>query len=208
MLWDLVAFAGVMALGQFSPGPDMLLLTRSSLAKGAAYGASMALGIATGLAVHAAIAVGGAALLFERSQWLKVTLLVMASGYLIWLAWQLFMEVFVRWYSGSKEVEQRSIVEGSAYRRGLLCNLLNPKVAIFLAAVTAPFLQGGRPEWWPIVLWGIIVGEGLLLWAGWACILQWRPVRAGYQRAQPVIDLIFALVLAALAVLMIVGIWE
>lgn len=208
MLWDLVAFASVMALGQFSPGPDMLLLTRSSLANGAAYGVRMALGIATGLAVHAAIAVGGAALLFERSPWLKITLSVLASGYLIWLAWQLFMEVFVRWYSGVKNSEPDLVPAGSAYRRGLLCNLLNPKVAIFLAAVTAPFLQGDRPEWWPTMLWGIIVGEGLILWAGWACVLQWRPVRGAYQRAQRVIDLIFAVVLAVLAVLMIVGIWK
>ena len=30
---DLLAFAGVMALGQFSPGPAMILLTRASILK-------------------------------------------------------------------------------------------------------------------------------------------------------------------------------
>ena len=29
---ELALFAGVMALGQFSPGPDMILLTRTALA--------------------------------------------------------------------------------------------------------------------------------------------------------------------------------
>jgi threonine/homoserine/homoserine lactone efflux protein len=32
---ELLMFAGVMVLGQFSPGPDMLLLTRTELRKGA-----------------------------------------------------------------------------------------------------------------------------------------------------------------------------
>ncbi len=50
---ELLAFAGVMALGQFSPGPDMILLTRTALRSGARAGVEMALGIACGLAVHA-----------------------------------------------------------------------------------------------------------------------------------------------------------
>ncbi|MBK1827846.1 LysE family translocator [Haloferula rosea] len=206
MVLDLLAFAGVMALGQFSPGPDMLLLTRTSLAEGARQGARMAAGIATGLSLHAAVAVGGAAILFDRSPWVRTTLSVLAAGYLLWLAWRLFMEVFVRWYSGAKEEKAELPAHGSAYRRGLLCNLLNPKVAVFLAAVTAPFLQGPRPGWWPAGLWTIIVVEGLVLWIGWAWVLQWRPVRGAYLKAQPVLDLVFALVLAALGVLMILGV--
>ena len=58
---ELAAFAGLMALGQFSPGPDMILLTRTALAEGAKAGAIMALGIASGLLVHASIAVAGLA---------------------------------------------------------------------------------------------------------------------------------------------------
>ncbi len=40
---DLLAFARVMALGQFSPGPDMILLTRTALKSGAWAGVEMAL---------------------------------------------------------------------------------------------------------------------------------------------------------------------
>ncbi len=43
---ELLAFAGVMALGQFSPGPDMVLLTRTSLKCGAKVGSDGAFGIA------------------------------------------------------------------------------------------------------------------------------------------------------------------
>ena len=60
---ELAVFGGVMALGQFSPGPDMLLLTRTALAQGGRAGAWTAAGIACGLLVHAAVAMSGASLL-------------------------------------------------------------------------------------------------------------------------------------------------
>ena len=64
-LAELLAFSGVMALGQFSPGPDMVLLTRTSLKSGVRAGVEMALGIACGLTVHATLAVAGLALAFD-----------------------------------------------------------------------------------------------------------------------------------------------
>ena len=58
---ELLVFAGLIVLGQFSPGPDMVLLTRTALREGAGAGVRMALGISCGLAVHATIAVAGVA---------------------------------------------------------------------------------------------------------------------------------------------------
>ena len=65
-LGEWLAFAGVMALGQFSPGPDILLLTRTALVHGRKAGCWTAVGIACGLACHAAVAVLGVAALLAR----------------------------------------------------------------------------------------------------------------------------------------------
>jgi threonine/homoserine/homoserine lactone efflux protein len=202
---DLFAFAGVMALGQFSPGPDMLLLTRTSLAEGAAQGVRMALGIATGLSVHAAVAVGGAAVVFDRSPELKLVLTWLAAAYLGWLAIRLANGAAIALRAGSAHSDPDTPTTGSAYRRGLLCNLLNPKVALFLAAAAAPFLQGDRPAWWPAGLWAVIVIEGFLLWSLWAWVLQSPPIRAGYRRVGPWLDLGFATALAGLAIVLVAG---
>ena len=94
---ELLAFAGVMVLGQFSPGPDMLLLTRTSLKRGGKAGVVMALGIATGLAVHATIAVAGLALALERLPALRETMRWLAAGYLLWLAYRIASAHFVVW---------------------------------------------------------------------------------------------------------------
>ncbi len=203
--WELLAFAGVMALGQFSPGPDMVLLTRTALAQGARHGVRMALGIGTGLAVHATIAIGGAALLFQRDGWPRETMRWLAVAYLLWLASRLMRPVFRR----RNEAPATGTVERpggrSAFVRGLLCNLLNPKVVVFLAAVTAPFLDGERPDWWAPAMGAIVVGQGWALWSLWAVVLQWRPLREGYRRAGPTIDGLFGAALAVLAVLLVVG---
>ena len=198
---ELLAFAGVMALGQFSPGPDMVLLTRTALKGGAKAGVEMALGIACGLAFHATVAVAGLALAFERVPRLVEAMRWAAAGYLLWLAWRM-----VREQPGSLVQENASsLAVMRPFTRGLLCNLLNPKAAIFLAAASAPFLRGTHPDWWPLALWMIVVGQAGLLWALWAYLLQWPALRWRYERAERCIDLVFALVLAALAVRLMVG---
>ena len=201
-LW---AFAGVMALGQFSPGPDMILLTRTALKSGAGAGVKMACGIACGLSVHATLAVGGVALAREHFTVLKVMLTWLAAAYLLWLAYRMLYNVFVVIYSGMKRELGADSFERGYFRRGLFCNLLNPKAAVFLVAVSAPFLRGERADWWPFAIWGIIVGQAFILWSLWACLLQWQPLRACYARAELLIDGVFGLVLIGLGVRLMMG---
>ena len=196
VFWELAAFAGVLALAQFSPGPDMVLLTRTALAEGAAAGTRMALGIATGLMVHAALAVSGWGLAFEAGGWWVKALAWAGAVYLGWLAVQLGRQAWRK--QGAIEAAALGKA-GSAYRRGLLCNLLNPKALLFGIVLIAPFVAGDRPPWWPWALWGIVVIQGGVLWTLWARALQWKPVRVAYGRAARGIDAVFAVVLAGLA---------
>ena len=200
---ELAAFAGIMLLGQFSPGPDMLLLTRTALADGASAGVRTALGIATGLAIHAALAVLGLAWLLERSPLFGQLMRWAAAAYLLWLAWKL-LSACVKAFSGNEGEKITTPFMGSHYQRGLWCNLLNPKVVVFLAAVTAPFLHGDASPARPLALWLIIVGQGGALWSLWALVLQWRPLRDGYRKAQPLIDAAFGLVLLFLSVILLI----
>jgi threonine efflux protein len=202
---DLATFAGVMVLAQFSPGPDMVLLTQTSLKKGARVGVEMALGIASGLMVHATMAVAGLALAFERLPMLSGLMHWAAALYLLWLAWHMVRERFIHHdFAGTQTAAEVAPVQ-RPYFQGLWCNLLNPKAAIFLAAISAPFLKGMQTSWWPYALWLIIVGQGMLLWSLWAWFLQWQPLRRGYERASATIDGAFALVLASLAIWLLVS---
>ena len=118
------------------------------------------------------------ALIFTREGWFVDVMKWIAAAYLAWLAFQLIR-------SGLKKNELKvgsaAALDETPYaswKRGLLCNLLNPKVAVFLAAVTAPFLVlDGVPDHWPLVLWLTIVIEGMVLWCAWVCVLQTPKIR-------------------------------
>ncbi|MGJ8696463.1 MAG: LysE family translocator [Verrucomicrobiaceae bacterium] len=195
---ELGAFAVVMAVGQFSPGPDMLLLTRTALAEGLRAGWLMVLGIVTGLALHATLAIGGMAVLLAQGGLLARMVGMLAAGYLFWLGWGLLVKT-------PGEDGEAGELRRSPYLRGLFCNLLNPKVLVFFAGVVAPFLTGGHPGWWPFALWGMIVGEGLVLWCLWVWLLQNGKVKRAYQRAGRLLDVLFGTGLVVLGVKLLWG---
>lgn len=202
---DLITFAGVMVLGQFSPGPDMLLLTRTALRDGSQAGVKMALGIATGLVFHSVVAFAGQAFLFRRLSLLEATLRWVAAAWLLWISYQIFrhLRLPVDPLSGEDASVGRTV--GNPLMQGLSCNLLNPKAAVFLAAVGAPFLRGDHPAWWPAALGGIVVVQSAVLWSLWAWFLQWPPLATSYRKLERWIDCVFASVLIALAVSLVAG---
>ena len=205
-LVELAAFVGVIAVGQFSPGPDMVLLTRTALAKGGRAGTWTAAGISCGLALHAAVAMGGVSLLLVGETLVARGLRAGAGFYLAWLGLGLLASA--RRGSGVAGAAAGEVASGEAsacWRRGFFCNVLNPKVALFFAAITAPFLTSGHPGWWPWLLGAVIVGQGFVLWAGWGWALQWPPLKRGYQAAARWIDAVFGLVLLGLAARVIAG---
>lgn len=192
---ELLLFAGIMALAQFSPGPDMILLTRTSLSDGARAGAIMACGIASGLAVHAAIALGGGSFIFTDDSPFLPYAKTAATIYLLYLAWQV-------WHSQPATASANPPAVHRHYLRGLMCNLLNPKAALVLASLCAPFMQGDTGYTRPLALGTIIVGQGAALWILWAYLLQSKSVRNAYDRGNIVINRLFAAFLALLAVLL------
>jgi len=200
MMWEWLVFAAIMAVGQFSPGPDMLLLTRTALSQGRSVGCWTALGIACGLGVHAMIAVAGVASLMAQGGWLETAMKWSAAAYLTWLAFQLIRSgIQARGIKISEAGEVAEMSRFSAWKRGLFCNLLNPKVAVFLAGVTAPFLLGHDGLAWPVILWATIVIEGVLLWCLWVCLLQQPWLKKGYLKVAHWFDLAFGLALLAVA---------
>ncbi len=93
---------------------------------------------------------------------------------------------------------------------GFLCNILNPKVAIFLAGVTLPFLGMGMntdleigDSAWAILLWATIFLEGWLLWSLWVWLLQHPVIKKFYQQSAHIIDGVFGLCLITLALVLV-----
>ncbi|MFC3125144.1 LysE family translocator [Pseudoroseomonas globiformis] len=123
-----------------TPGPDMLLVASRSASQGRAAGFASLAGIQTGLFCHALAAALGLSQLFLAVPIAYDALRYAGAAYLLFLAWQAFR-------SGEATARPTNSAPrhsaGRMFRQGLLTNLLNPKVALFVLALFPQFL---RPE--------------------------------------------------------------
>lgn len=130
----LMTFSIAVTLLAFAPGPDNLFVLTQSALNGAKSGIWVVLGLCSGLFVHsAAVALGLAALL--QTSAMAFTLIKFAgAAYLIYLAYQAFRAPVQKI---GEATPKRSAL--TLYRRGLIMNITNPKVAIFFLAFFPQF---------------------------------------------------------------------
>jgi threonine efflux protein len=204
MWMDLAGFAGIMALGQMTPGPDWILVTRCALAHGLRTAIWTATGITCGLMVHATLAVGGLAVYVRANEAAWNAARWLAAGYLVWMGVSILRDTK---RDGADSRKEKPGMGGTLhpFLRGFGCNLLNAKVCLLLAAVCATYLNGDHPAHWPAILWGVIVIQGWALWILWAALLQNGSVRKAYGRFQHWLDIGFGTGLLLLAVRVLVS---
>ncbi|WP_163566789.1 LysE family translocator [Fodinicola feengrottensis] len=130
----------VVLLGAMSPGPDFVVVTRNSLSGGRKAGVACGLGIACGVFVWVvAIALGVAGLLAASAVVFTVVKLA-GAAYLVYLGVRAWISVRRGGYHDLQATELTGVSLPVAFRQGLLCNLLNPKVAVFFLALLPQFL--------------------------------------------------------------------
>lgn len=137
----LLSFAFMSLVIEMTPGPNMAYLATLSLAQGRRAGFAAVAGIALGLAVYGAAVALGLGAIIEHSEPLYQGLRWAGVVYLLWLAWEAWTAERDISAKGDGRID---ISAGTAFRRGLITNLLNPKAAIFYIAVLPEFIQIGR----------------------------------------------------------------
>lgn len=134
-----VFFLAAIALG-LAPGPDNIFVLTQSALYGRLAGLVVTFGLCTGLIVHTVAVALGVAAIFQTSV-LAFTLLKFAgAAYLIYLAFQAFR-------AGSTKIgggETPALTLLALYRRGIIMNVTNPKVAIFFLAFLPQFADPAR----------------------------------------------------------------
>jgi threonine/homoserine/homoserine lactone efflux protein len=121
-----------------TPGLDTALILRTAAAEGARRALAAGLGICLGCLVWAAVVAFGLGALLAASELAYRVLKWIGAAYLVWLAVQLLR-------SGRTSIEQGAApaAGGAWFRRGLLTNLLNPKVGVFYVSFLPQFVPPG-----------------------------------------------------------------
>lgn len=137
---DLPLFMAAVFVLNATPGVDLLLTLSRTLQGGARAGGAAALGIVAGCLVHALAAAFGLASLLAVSPHAFAALQWAGAAYLLWLAFGLARSA---WRAQPTQAAAARAAPGSLgadFRRGLLTNLLNPKVALFFLAFLPQFI--------------------------------------------------------------------
>ena len=120
-----------------APGPDILYLLAKSLADGAKSGIVLACGLVSGIFFHTLLVMLGVAALIQSSPAALTLLKYFGAAYLLFLAFGAFKS------SGEMKLGKAgaAISYKALYRRGVLMNVLNPKVLLFFLAFLPQFVN-------------------------------------------------------------------
>jgi len=120
-----------------APGPDMLFVLATSVSQGWRAGMVASIGMAAGMLVHTAGVVLGVATVLSLAPQLFRVVQLLGGIYLIWIGLQT-----LRSYAASSRLEERPSVPGRViFRRALVTNIANPKVALFFLAFLPQFVN-------------------------------------------------------------------
>jgi threonine/homoserine/homoserine lactone efflux protein len=158
----LLSFTVTGALITISPGPDSLLVLRTSIAAGPKNAAMAAAGICVGLSVWAFAAAFGVSAILAASAPLYQLLKIAGAVYLCWLGVRIIQQ------SMNKETREESPEFPSKtplrwFSVGLFTNLLNPKVGALYISLLPQFVpEGSTAALFTLVLASIHVLEGAI----------------------------------------------
>jgi threonine/homoserine/homoserine lactone efflux protein len=174
-IWAFVAMTVVLSV---SPGPDDVLVLRSSLAGGRRLGLVTVAGVASGsLAWGAATAVGLAAVV-ARSAAAYEAFRLLGACYLVLLG---VVPMLARSRGPGRRVAPRRALGCMRHPRapgavrcafsvGLMSDLLNPKIGLFYVAVIPQFVPSGAPALqYSLLLCAIDIGVAVT----WLAALAW-----------------------------------
>ena len=150
----LAAFVPAALALNLTPGADMMFCLGQGARSGPKAAWLASAGISTGGMIHVLLAglglsavVASVPIALEVIRWVGV-------GYLLWLAWQAL--------SRKDRIDAGPVIAGKqAFRAGLLVNLTNPKVILFVLAFVPQFVvpEAGNVLF-QFIIFGAVIGVG------------------------------------------------
>ncbi|MET7465860.1 LysE family translocator [Nonomuraea sp. NPDC005501] len=163
---SVASFAVVVAFLTLTPGLDTALILRTSVVAGRRTAWGVVLGIQLGTLLWGVLTAAGLSALLAASQLAYDVLRWAGAAYLVWMGARMLL---TRGTAAPEEAEGRQETRfRTGLRRGLVTNLLNPKVGAFYVAMLPQFIPDGAPHAaMGLLLAGVHVTEGLV----WSTVL-------------------------------------
>lgn len=141
-LWLYIVSVVVLTL---IPGPDLIFLITQGLTKGRKEAVFTALGLSSGCLFHTTLAAFGVSIIFQQSAIAFNVLKILGVLYLLYLS--------IKSYLSAEKFSLSSNTEAkSGYFKGVLMNVLNPKVILFYLAFLPQFVPAHTNKVWAYMM--------------------------------------------------------
>lgn len=155
-LWLLLAFLPAALALNLTPGADMMFCLGQGLRAGPGPAMAASAGIALGSLAHVTLAALGLGAMVAAAPWLFDLIRWVGVAYLLWLAVGALRAAPMR-------AKGRPMSPLRAFREGLVVNLTNPKVILFVLAFLPQFADPARALLPQFLVMGVIMGIGGLI---------------------------------------------
>lgn len=191
-------------VAQLSPGPDVLLIAKSSASTTRTNTLKIILGISVGIVVWVVLTLLGFTVLTQQFPWIQQVLMFVGSLFLAKMGWAM-LKGGISALKSKVQAEDEAVVEKTKenyFLLGLFTNLANPKTLIYFSSIFSLALSANAGEHLKTQLAFIIPIQTFITFTSLMMIVSQPKIKDAYQRAGAYIDvlsgslfLIFAIVL-------------
>lgn len=179
-------------VAQLSPGPDIILIAKSSALTTRRNTIHIIAGISLGIVLWVVLTLLGFTVLVEQFPWIQQVLMLIGGLFLAKMGWAMLSGGLrsLKQSSALEDVQAQSSAQKNYFLLGLFTNLSNPKTLIYFSSVFSLALSSSASDYLKAQLAVIIPLQTFLTFVLLMLLLSQPKIKAVYQRSGSYIDIL------------------
>lgn len=179
-------------VAQLSPGPDVILIAKSSASTTRRNTIQIIAGISLGIVLWVVLTLLGFTVLVEQFPWIQKVLMLVGGLFLAKMGWAMLSGGLrsLKQSTALDDAQAQSSPQKNYFLLGLLTNLSNPKTLIYFSSVFSLALSSSASDYLKAQLAVIIPLQTFLTFVLLMLLLSQPKIKAVYQRSGSYIDIL------------------
>lgn len=179
-------------VAQLSPGPDIILIAKSSASTTRRNTIHIIAGISLGIVLWVVLTLLGFTVLVEQFPWIQQVLMLIGGLFMAKMGWAMLSGGLrsLKQSSALEDVQAQSSAQKNYFLLGLFTNLSNPKTLIYFSSVFSLALSSSASDYLKAQLAVIIPLQTFLTFVLLMLLLSQPKIKAVYQRSGSYIDIL------------------
>ena len=179
-------------VAQLSPGPDIILIAKSSASTTRRNTIHIIAGISLGIVLWVVLTLLGFTVLVEQFPWIQQVLMLIGGLFLAKMGWAMLSGGLrsLKQSTALEHVQAQSSAQKNYFLLGLFTNLSNPKTLIYFSSVFSLALSSSASDYLKAQLAVIIPLQTFITFTLLMLLISHPKIKEAYQRSGSYIDMI------------------